>query len=285
MICAMAEFRIGIAQHRSNDCGGEGQPDSLLLRGAGHSARLPKRSNPQRAILTFRGLRADVYFSDPLPAEDVKVLRRLELFLLTPLRILAGTIVFWIVNNLVVFLTAGAGLTFVFNILWYTIVILYVIYVALQAIVPIIASGGPGFDDALRVRRGLGTFADNWSHSPVFRGCHANRAEFLENPVIPICSGASRYDVFRGRPARRSQFLGRCGSWMNSKGEATGKTDKRARSQHGQKTSFEAEDRDDGWPRLPIWRQDTTSRPFGTAGVRASSRARCGQAAPAVADA
>lgn len=102
--------------------------------------------------------------------------------------------------------------------------------------------------------RGLGTFADNWSHSPVFRGCHANRAEFLENPVIPICSGASRYDVFRGRPARRSQFLGRCGSWMNSKGEATGKTDKRARSQHGQKTSFEAEDRDDGWPRLPIWR-------------------------------
>lgn len=129
-----------------------GQPDSLLLRGAGHSARLPKRSNPQRAILTFRGLRADVYFSDPLPAEDVKVLRRLELFLLTPLRILAGTIVFWIVNNLVVFLTAGAGLTFVFNILWYTIVILYVIYVALQAIVPIIASGGPGFDDALRVR-------------------------------------------------------------------------------------------------------------------------------------
>lgn len=41
---------------------------------------------------------------------------------------------------------------------------------------------------------------------------------------------------------------------MNSKGEATGKIDKRARSQHGQKTSFEAEDRDDGWPRLPIWR-------------------------------
>lgn len=129
-----------------------GQPDSLPLRGAGRAARLLNRSSMQRTILAFRGLLVDVYFSDPLPAEDVKSLRRLELFLLTPLRILAGATVFWIVNSLLMFSTERDGLTFVFSILWYTIVILYVIYVALQAIVPIIASGGPGFDDARRVR-------------------------------------------------------------------------------------------------------------------------------------
>lgn len=129
------------------------QPDSLLLRGAEHTARLLQRSRLQEIARIVRKLMIEVFFSHPLPAEDRKILRRFELFLLTPLRILAGAFVFWIVNgSLPLLLAEGAGPASLFNLLWHTIIVLYGIYVVLQAVVPLIASGGPGFDDARRTR-------------------------------------------------------------------------------------------------------------------------------------
>lgn len=131
--------------------GMRGLPSGSVFGSADHSGRF--LSNLRRPFAAFREHFVAVHFSDPLPDGDLKVLRRLELFLLTPLRILVGGLFFWIGNSIVTgILVNGIGSALLFNILWVTIVMLYVIYVLSQAFVSIFARGETSFAEALRVR-------------------------------------------------------------------------------------------------------------------------------------
>lgn len=92
-------------------------------------------------------------FSQPMPSEELAVLRRIELLLLTPLRITVGILVFLAVEAILAeMLKDGSVLTFVVVILWYVIVSLYLFYVASGAILAATSPGGPAFDDAIKLR-------------------------------------------------------------------------------------------------------------------------------------
>lgn len=129
-----------------------GEPNGHLLRGA---SSLSQRITAARAANAFN-LLSDMFvrtnFSQQIPAGELRVLRRIELFALMPARFAAGAAIILIGELALPVLLANGTITSAAVILtWYITIALYIVYVVSQAVVAAVATGGPVFNDARKL--------------------------------------------------------------------------------------------------------------------------------------
>ncbi|MGV1793608.1 hypothetical protein ACQZ6J_24730 [Rhizobium sp. A37_96] len=132
-------------------------PTSLLLRDAGRTVRffaILRRpefwTNLVEAIRVTRAADAP----GALSRSELRVLRRIELFLLTPLRVAGLLIVYPVVRDVLPVITP-IGFSWLGTIngwMWFGVMLSYLFYVSGRAVAAIVSMDDGPFDDARRLR-------------------------------------------------------------------------------------------------------------------------------------